>query len=63
MSPAGGEGLRLLSGMLTVEPGTGREGGAHAAPPRSFRSELLHLHRVLAAGPGVQLVLGWWILG
>ena len=27
MSPARGEGLRLPDGMLTVEPGTGREGG------------------------------------
>lgn len=25
MSPARGEGLRLLGGMLTVEPGTGKE--------------------------------------
>lgn len=27
MSLDSGEGLRLLGGMLTVEPGTGREGG------------------------------------
>lgn len=49
MSPARGEGLRLLGGMLTVEPGTGREGGTsfNFTPPKSLTSERLRLHSVL----------------
>lgn len=47
MSPARGEGLRLLGGMLTGEPGTEREGGTSSlslSPSSSLTSDRRDFH-------------------
>ncbi len=53
MSPARAEGLRLLGGMLTVEPGTGREGGTSFHSAQLFNAGRQGLTKSSLSGTNV----------